>query len=866
MKRKSIKPFLIECGLLSEVSADWKKDFITGAKGMPKTTENIINYAENIYFTAFGGEQNVNVINKKMAKWLVEQVMKLGGPDSIGTFDREKLITVMSWFKIAGSEGNLPKMDLDAAFAFSNKKIEEKSSKEKSSSSSEFEEPPISKIEEEGLVKRVYTIPDGSGRFWVKVDPNSAGAFFDKLCALNKAYGVGCQSVHNGMMHTQHRAKNRTTYTLVGPEKGSKAPITTLMSLSIDTATKKMLESKQVSNQPVGTTLYGWDDLFDKFVEFLGSPIAKESIDYTVDPYTFTWAFNNKKYDALNILNSTRPDFIEASKNIVGSTTAGKEWLETRALDAIDALKKFGPKVFIENIEGYAKSNTFKEALQELSKHIPELSKSYPDLILSRINYLLDFLPFEDFKKMFEHIDFKNYIRTNKDGFEKLLKKLSNVNSADAKSYRDIFKSIIESYFKDITEVFGGGNLGVMKFMNFLEMPKSDKHKFVRKAPDGKIIALKKDVKVDPNTHQRTETNVEFELTDQLSMFPQKERRDLLKKNEEFIKSKIEGDSEKKDINFLRLLFGETNPQDIQRNLKAEKERFIKYYDDPSHVTKYNFVRGVHLPGIFEFYRIFNRGTQAMTAGDKAKPYIKFDLEDIRDPQTAKTVLSFFAKLYKVDNPSASNDSPDFYYSLYDDYATMLQEAGESKEKIEEFIKKYKPTSLKMFKGNNLFIPFTVYEKYYKFLEHFTSKEVVKNDVKANKDEIISRTNFSDYNKLMEHFSTIQYNVKIGDMVEFVGIARKKEENLPNPDEKKLKKYYYLDDGRRYKVVEIDESEIDGITNSRIKVIDNTKKETEWLNTSEFKVSKGVLGENTIVRKAIRNKLFESYIKIKNNG
>ncbi|HWY33219.1 MAG TPA: hypothetical protein VNX68_01155, partial [Nitrosopumilaceae archaeon] len=238
MKRKSIKPFLIECGLLSEVSADWKKDFITGAKGMPKTTENIINYAENIYFTAFGGEQNVNVINKKMAKWLVEQVMKLGGPDSIGTFDREKLITVMSWFKIAGSEGNLPKMDLDAAFAFSNKKIEEKSSKEKSSSSSEFEEPPISKIEEEGLVKRVYTIPDGSGRFWVKVDPNSAGAFFDKLCALNKAYGVGCQSVHNGMMHTQHRAKNRTTYTLVGPEKGSKAPITTLMSLSIDTATK----------------------------------------------------------------------------------------------------------------------------------------------------------------------------------------------------------------------------------------------------------------------------------------------------------------------------------------------------------------------------------------------------------------------------------------------------------------------------------------------------------------------------------------------------------------------------------------------------------------------------------------------------
>ena len=868
MNRKSIKPFLIEHGLLSEVSADWKKDFITGAKGMPKTTEDVVEYVENIYFTAFGGEQNVNVINKKMAKWLVEQVINLGGPTDVGTSERDKLITVMSWFKIAGSEGDLPKMNLSAAYELSKSKIEEKNKKEKLEKNvPELSEPPVMEIEKEGLVKRVYTIPDGSGRVWVKVNTDKAGQFFDKLCGANKPYGVGCQSFLGGYGQVvSHRGKNRTTYTLVGPEKGKKAPVSTLMSLSVDTASKKIVEGKQAGNQNVGVNLFGWDDLFEKFVEFMGTPVAKETIDSTGDFYVLSWALHNKKFDLMNQLDLLRPDFITNSKQLITNSTEGKAWFEARTQDAMDALKKLGPKAFIQTIESYVKSITFKQALQEVSKYIPDLSKTNPELVLSKINYLLDFLPIEDFKKMISHINFEKYIADEKDNFERLLKKLSNVNSADAKFYKDIFKNLIEKYFTNIVNAFGGGNVGVAKFMDFLEMPKSDKHSFVRKTPEGKIIAKKKDVKVDPTTHQRTEKYVEFEMSDQLSMFSQKERRDLLKKNEEFIKSKIEGTQDRKDINFLRLLFKETNPQDIQRNLKAEKEKFIKYYDDPAHITKYNTVRGVHLPGIFEFYRIFNRGNLASTSGEKAKPYMKFDLEDIRDPQVAKTVLGFFAKLYRVDNPATSSENPDFYYSLYDDYATMLQEAGESREKIEEFVKKYKPTSLKMFKGNKLFIPYAVYQKYYKLLTHFTSKEASRKDIVDNKDEIMSRTSYSDYNKLLETFSSIQYNVKVGDMVEFVGGERKKEEYKFNPDEDRLKNYYYIDDGRKYKVTAVDKDDIDGIINSRIKVIDNSRKETEWLDTKEFKVSKGAINEGSVVRKAIRNKLFESYFKNKKNG
>lgn len=65
-----------------------------------------------------------------MAKWLVEQIINLGGANNITTSDREKLITVMSWFRVAGSEGNLPKMDLNSASEFSKNKLEEKNRKE----------------------------------------------------------------------------------------------------------------------------------------------------------------------------------------------------------------------------------------------------------------------------------------------------------------------------------------------------------------------------------------------------------------------------------------------------------------------------------------------------------------------------------------------------------------------------------------------------------------------------------------------------------------------------------------------------------------------------------------------------------------
>lgn len=874
MSKPSIKPFLIEYGLISEVSADWKKDFFTGAKGMPKTTEDVINYVENIYITAFGGEQNITVINKKMAKWLVEQIVQLGGTTNIGTSDREKLLIVMNWFKIAGSEGNLPKMDLNAAYEFSKKKIQEKESKEAlQKNASQFAEPPITKVEEEGLVERVYTIPDGSGRVWVKVNPNKAGQFFDKLCDANRAYGVGCQSEHSGMMHAQHRKSDRITYTLLGPEKGQKVPISTLMSLSIDKSTQNMVESKQVGNQPIGEKLYGYNDLFDKLVEFLGTSIAKQTIIRTSDHYTLSWAFQNKKFDAINKLDLLRPDFIENSKSTIRNTDGGEEWFATRNLDAMGALKRFGVKSFIENIESYTKSQTFKQALLQLSSDIPRLAGQFPELVLSKINYLLDYLPVENFKEMFKHIKLDRYIIDNKNDFEKLIKKLTTVNSKDAKSYKDIFNNILENYFPAIVQSFGGGLLGLKKVIDFFEMPKSDKHKFVKRTPEGKIIALKKDITVNPETHERTESDTEFELSDGLSILPQKERRDLLKQNESFIKSLVEGSDEKKDINFLRILFGATNPQDVQRTLINDKEKFIKYYDKFNKnestrlitrikelserpdfknntslrdevkkmvdLAKSLTLDGIPKPGIMSYYAIFNKG--------KSDAFFKFTIEDLRNPKILSELKEFYEKVESRRSKKSGDNTVITSLNIANDIVNLYKLAGASDEEVYQILQENSDLQ------NADLIAYT---KFFQILDEHTSNSFSKKQIEKSKDIIISKIGEYNYKDLLGKFSAIQYAIEVGDMIEFLG--RDVDEN----DEK----YFTLQNGRKYSIMEIDPTEINGIANSKIRVMGGNKKATDWLDIKAFKweeYGKSILNEESIIRKAIAKKLFETYFKNK---
>ena len=282
MNKISIKSFLLENGLISEVSADWKNNFLKGSKGMTKTTEDVINYAENIYFTGFGGEENVRAVNNVMANWLIKQIIALGGPANVGTIDRDKMITIFSWLRISGGPANMPTMDLNAAFEYASGKIEDKKNKENADKGQEEDktnEPPLGPAEEKGLVKRVKTLPDG--RYWVKIDQSKAGEFFDMQCQKQKYYGVGCQSFQGGHGHAgaSHRGPDRTSYTLLGPLKGEKNLVSSLLAISVSTSNGDIYETRQAENKSIGSeSFYGWDDLDNAFVEFLETPEARKNI------------------------------------------------------------------------------------------------------------------------------------------------------------------------------------------------------------------------------------------------------------------------------------------------------------------------------------------------------------------------------------------------------------------------------------------------------------------------------------------------------------------------------------------------------------------------------------------------------------
>lgn len=900
MKKPSIKPFLIECGIITEVSAKW-----TSKIKKNDIPDDVYEYAADVYFSGYQGESNVKNVDLILATWLMTQINNLGGPENIGTQEREKLIIIASYAHFLEESGETPtgflQNDLEQTYEFAKDKLEEE--KEKQERGTDVEEAPITKVEQEGLVTRIYSIPDGSGRVWVKVNQNVAGKFFDTKCDLGKPYGVGCQSKLHSVTVDFYRGGQALNYSLLGPEKGSKIPISTLLAMAINKSDGNMTEARQAGNKVIGSeSFYGWNDYAEQFVTFLSTAEAKKNIKEISDSAAsfFEWIFTNKKFDIINRLNLLRPDIIENSEDSIKKKgkDAAIEWFETRNLDAVEALSKFGPEAFIERINGYSKSTNFKQALNELSLSLPEIAKNNPMLILSKVDFLLDFLPVESFKKIISNLDFSTYIKEHKNSFQSLLKKLTNVNSKEAKGYKDIFKSIIENYFPQISETFGVGLSGVKRLLEFFEMPKSDKHKFLKRTPEGKIIAQKKEVVVNPDTHERTENDVEFELGDQLSILPQKERRDLLKKNESFIKSLIDGDDEKKEINFLRILFSSTNPQDIQRTLVADKEKFINYYDkfnrnetarivakikefQDKHpdfqsnttlkaqvkkmvdIAKSLTLNGVPKPGIMTYYSLFNKGQNPATA------FYKFTLEDLRNPEIFSELKSFYEKVETKKGKKTNENTLSIALNVAEDMLHLFKLAGASNEEIFQVLESN-------FNLNSLStgtVSPNVYIKYYDILSMFTSKQFTKQQIEKNQDNIIAKSSGADYRIVLGKFSILKYDVKIGDMVEFLGKERAEIEKRPeyiddrNNYTSLLSKYYFLDTGRRYKVSQVDGSEKnengEDVANTKIKVIDNTGKETEWLPSKEFKLNKSLLSEEKILRKTIAKKLLETYLKNK---
>src|ERR1035437_1384027 len=859
----SLKNFFTTNGLLTEAYSDrWKQSFLVGEDGMPQTSREVLDYVEDIYINGFNGRNNVDDVNVPLIKWLIHEIDILGLED-IDHTERNELITVVKLYSVTKDESSIIKMGLKSAFAMAQKDFGIQKQPEKPKETPIIESPIPENIKE--LVDRVYDVPDGSGRVWVRVKPGKSGKFFDTLCALGNTHGIRCQATG-----PNYRGSNMLTYTLIGPKNGTDKRMTSLLSLSIENG--NISDAKQVENQPIGSPLYGWNDLDELFVKFLGTPELKatlKSINGNVSSrYSgaefFVTMFANRKLSIMNLLHSLRPDIIENSKYTI-EQSGGAEWLRSRNLDAVQALKKLGPEQFIIQMDKYVQSPVFKDAFRELLTYIPQLSKTNPEIVMNKIEYFLDSMPVIAFNDMITKIDLNNYINTHKEEFKNLLKKLTIVNSKEAKQYKEVGKQILDRYFDIISNSYGQGLIGIKKMMGFLEMPKSNKHEFVKKDETGQIWIKKPIVKREGGIEEITYETVP--LQQEQAITTQKERRDLIKKHEPYIKSLLEGDEEKKHINFLRMLFGETNPQDIQRTLKAEKERFIQYYN--THHTKYGQVAGIPFPGIFEFYRMFNKGKTIQTSikggvmnlptnryGEQeeteqsltTKPYYKFDTEDIRNPEIERIIQTFFAKIYLNENKLSKLDVKGIYVVL-EDFANMLKVSGESPETITQKIKKYKPTLLPTFK-NAPKIPYSAYEKYYDLLNEFGNSTSTSDDISLNKEEIESKLDRKETATLLAKFGKKYYNVKVQDMVEYLG-----QNDINDMTD------IYLEPGRKYSVVEVSDDDIsENILNSKITVIDDRKRLSDWINTSYFKIPLMVLAENFNITNHIRKVLLENNI------
>ncbi len=836
-------------GIILEMN-DWKKHFLAGTKGQPKTDVETLDFVEKLLKDSF--ENNTQKVNNcKLAPWVVKIVKEIGFND-ISEIQLEKLKTILQWFNITGSEGNISKLTLDQAFESAKKSLDKIKSKESQNKTSEETETSTEDIvdhlndEKRRLIKRIFQVNDGSNRLWVEVLDNY---WLSELSEFNDPYterywGVKCQA-------TDFLGNAYQNFQLIGPPAGNKnGPWSTQVGMGGSKSNHNLTEIKQEGNHHPGSqsTSAGYSDGDERIIDFLCfSAVAKEKIKYfanyqgnvpvrdtneTYGAEVFLKRIIKVSPELFNKLCTYRNDIIETNKDFIISLK-GQEWYDERSVD-IAFIAKENPIEFLSNLSRYL-DRFGKDAAAELNKiDIEGLYLTNPDVIFSNINLFIASLPKERFEGLLNKIDLKLYTNRFPEESKKLFKSMSHFPQ-----YQDMFNKIIESDPQELIKSFGNGNTGVMNFLKFASSPKDPKHQnAVLDKSTGEYIGTRKKIVVDSNGERR-ELEEKFTIDDNLKVLNQKKRRDFLIKNKELIKSYVKGTEEDKEINFLKLYASELNPQEIDR--LPEKEFMLDYYDKKyqayfkdkqnmehnAFVQKYavknslgNYVTDSegeivlkkYRPGIMEimsFLQLKNKGE------------LKISLAD------GKKYLPQIFKYFENESPE-TNDLRKKIDGLVN-YLKLMKNSGMSLEEIfkiqDNFISKF-------LSSNN-----TVTEAHYlgrKFFEYLDYDLAWKQIEKLRTTlEAMGEKGIIGYRDLVNKLSLNRYKVSPGDIIMFKGNINDKED------------YYYLKKGKGYKVLQTkDEIDEQGntIMNGYVLISDengpNGIGQDVWLKTSRFDVYK----------------------------
>lgn len=931
----------------------WKEHFTNGTKGMPKIEAGVLNYTEGLLKKVYEGNVE-KVENNPLAPWLVTTIADLGGPASVSTTNLNNLKAVIEFVKKTGNANNFSvrrnpdnsftKMSIEDAGAFANERLEKIKQKEQEKlhgggekkvetpvEKPKFElekeipqeEIPLLEDEKKGKIKRVWTSGDGSGRIWVKVIDQT---WLANYCDDRRQWAIGgsCQ------IETFSPQAGYQNFQFIGPPKNNKnGTYVTIVAMAVKKDNKAIGEVKQEGNNMPGdqATSGGWNDADEQVVNFICyAPIMKEYVDKVGNYYGeargddlynggigFLRTLFKKKPELFNKVADMRPDIIENSKNSLRGLITN-EWFEERNINIAELAQK-NPIEFIRNFEKYYKRFGI-EAKELLNKiDLDAIVKAQPNIILNSLGSFVGMVPAKSFFELTKNIDFGRYIKEHTDAFKLLIK-----NMANEKEYSAMFKGLIFDHASDIVDAFGGKGNGIYKFLQFAQSPRLRKHQdAIRNNVTGEYIATR-EVILNPEAgrENRMVKNEEFVVPDELKILNQKERRDFIIKNEEYIKSLVKTDEKGKEIAYLRFLFSESNQQDLERTLTKEKDEFINYYNQKFlkgekkkvQLPTGEIIETGYMPGVFEFYIALNKknpnfgsaldvditrkkGNEEVPENsnsviyyypikpEEAKKYIKEIIayyygirkklnsnNDKIEPNKADQINANLKKQYEL---SAKQTEQKNKYLAVRDYLKILSLSGESDDQIVEYyIKAFKPEKIGMDPNGTVFL----------FLDNI--KYIIGNDaaakyIKSLKPYLDSLGNSGDvaYGAVMDSLMVYKYLVNPGDTVEYIGFD--KEFNI-NQERQELPNYGYIHliNGKKYRV--ISSRKKDEIINGEILILDEGERHTNgkdyiiqpqerWFPSNIFKIklTKNHPDENkelnefkNVIRKNLLNLLMEA--------
>lgn len=446
--------------------------------------------------------------------------------------------------------------------------------------------------------------------FWVRVLNSS---FFDNIDCNGSYFGIGCQmSQAKGLCGG---ANGVETYQLLKKKKENENNCFIILgAVTLNLPGKFFIEFRQKGNQPPGSNSVesiSKDKMVDYFLDLFinkfpqidkfsddtrlhipsgrdlssnGSPStghgwSAKSIWYIMKNYPIKFSnYMNKVpgvfVNQISMIEKTLgEDFLLMDKSIQEIYNENK-YNFFNLIDRLLLIKK-------EEVVDFLKKLDYEELLKD-----PKILKS----IESKLFSYIDFLSPQNIEYIIKNINIYDFVNSSVSNLGSLFRKLSEKGGL----YKKVLYNFVDENFLEIISVLGGKGIGLGRLMNILNSPKYKKHE------EAKINNNSGDYEYE-ETNRDTGVTVKKSISDDNLVFSNAERKKLLEKHKEQIKSFFSLPGQNAEIEFIRFLIPNLPEGNSKYVLEKAKDEFISYYDKKFNDDKQDF------PGKFLYNILMNQ-------------------------------------------------------------------------------------------------------------------------------------------------------------------------------------------------------------------------------------------------------------------